>query len=372
MNPMFPTGYEQPAEHEGSDVAWISMSDLFALIATFAFGLAFALNISERELRHRVETFFAGVAKSGEDPLTIASRASEAEALKDKLEDALIKLAQAEALRADLERQVLLLVPPDAGETSSAQIRRLAEELTELNRKLAGARTAETAAKEEVRTLLEQNRLLAANIENLKKLMEQASTGQHEIRKELLGIDGSLDRVVFVIDRSDSMRFDIGGKKMAIDPAKWDKARQTMRLWLEGLPVKEAALVSFTYETGAFPADRRLLAMNPANRARLLSEFDALRPIGFSALDKGLEKAMEFGAAQPLDAIVLLSDGEADDFAKAIAVVASMKQNPRLARTRIHVIGVGDYFQRRPDGKKAAVDLLKEISGSTGGTFLAR
>src|SRR5437763_1873869 len=54
------------------------------------------------------------------------------------------------------------------------------------------------------------------------------------LRKELIGLKGNVHRVVFVVDRSGSMR--IKGRFASTD--RWAEARAVVRAWLEHLRIR--------------------------------------------------------------------------------------------------------------------------------------
>ncbi len=207
--------------------------------------------------------------------------------------------------------------------------------------------------------------------DEIKKLNDVVA-GAAGINKEILGIPGEMGNVVFVVDRSQSMK----------DGDRWEDARRTVTSWIKHLPVKKSALVLFDSDVKVVPAaldngrttefnTQELLELNEENRAQMSSELEAMSPQGATQTLKGLRRAMQF---KDLDAIILFTDGAPD----SSGVVADAS-DPREAiynlvdqwkkshpEGRVHTVGIGDYFNRRMG------EFLVKVAQHGDGTFIGR
>jgi len=182
------------------------------------------------------------------------------------------------------------------------------------------------------------------------------------VNQELVGVKGNLDSVVFVIDRSGSMNR--GGR--------WGATRSVIKAWLEHLPIKRAAIVTFNDVAAAFPRDQTFLDMTgplaQQSRAKLLAVFDDLSPQG----NTNTLAALQIAYAYPgVNAIFLFSDGEPDsgrnsfDRRMARQVHALCRRHGNTVP--VNTVGLGDYLGDRNLGW-----FLETIARETGGTFLGR
>ena len=192
------------------------------------------------------------------------------------------------------------------------------------------------------------------------------------IRQELLGIFGSLDTVVFVVDRSQSME----------RSGRWDDAVRTVSSWIEHLPIRRVAVVTFGSDVRTIPAsDQESAALNPESREVPLATpdhraaiLDALRstsPSGATRTYDGLRRAMDF---KDVDAMLVFTDGAPDS-----AESGSRAGDPRAQvlllvqhwvaqsqKRHVHVVGVGDYFSG------PMKDFLLGVAKAGNGTFIGR
>lgn len=382
-----------PGSHEHHEAAWISMTDLFLLVSILLLAAIghLAVQNGENAVRMRSLLLESSVARSDAEAARQELAAATAEL--GRLKEVLDKPGMAEALRKDLETanselarlrtewsgpevtEGLRRQPEAAGARidaltkDAAEAASLALELAKARDELAALRarvsSGEAAARdrEEARAAAAEAlaRLAAAEqrVEQCLAQRQQSIQAAEEIRltqgvvnQQLLGISGSLDRAVFVFDRSFSMNSD----------NRWEFTRQTMRIWLEMLPVREAAVVVFNDEVLQFPPGQKaLLPLTAANRERLASSLDGLVPTGRTDTAGALQKAYQY---EPIDAIILFTDGAPDDSERVTNVVSKMVA--RFPGTRIHVVGLGDYFNE-DFGR-----FLKNLASQTGGAFIGR
>jgi hypothetical protein len=187
--------------------------------------------------------------------------------------------------------------------------------------------------------------------------------------QDVLNLSGSLHRTVFVVDRSQSMSR--GGR--------WDEARETVRTYIEYLPVSHAALVVFGSDVRTIPSSlnhsrsqapnvEELPLVTKDYRDAMLRELNGLAPLGETRTKRALQRAMEF---KNVDTIFLFTDGTpdaADGGGDPRESVLRLVRDWKAAHpaARIHTIGIGDYFN------SSMRDFLLGIAKSTGGTFIGR
>lgn len=179
------------------------------------------------------------------------------------------------------------------------------------------------------------------------------------VRQELLGIQGSLKRLVFVLDKSGSMA---RGRK-------WDYTRGVVDTWLRYLEIEQCSLVVFDDNVTTFPSTGYLDLIGvygARNRDSLLARLMLVQPGGNTNTFAALRTAY---ALDPT-AIVLATDGFPDsgtnhfDDQMAERVAELLGQHGHSVP--IHVLALGNYFQPRL-GK-----FLWTIADTSGGTFIAR
>jgi len=184
---------------------------------------------------------------------------------------------------------------------------------------------------------------------------------ERRVRSELLGLRGSLDRAVFLVDRSGSMN----------EGGRWEDAIATIRTWLEHLPVQEAALITFSDRVDAFPANGQMLRMDDDGRRLLIERLSGTRPAGLTNTFDALEAAYRYA---PVDAFVLFTDGAPNPGgsagpgrgdARAVLELITQKRS-RHPELRIHTVGIGEYFNA------PMRDFLLGAASITDGTFIGR
>jgi hypothetical protein len=391
------------AHGDSEEIGWISTCDLLLLMLAvsmllmlvaaghFASARASAevgettiaeLEDEMRRLRNELGIWTVSAERSeaeltrARDELSAADLT--AQSFGSTIKDLTEKVKQAEKARDDAEE---LARRTDAGraeaERAAAEVKRAAAEAEErLTRAVSDLETAS-------RRTTELQTSLAKAEERAKKADDRAKGAEAQraaaagsidtdkrIRQELLGIPGSLGRVVFVVDRSQSMN----------EGGRWKDAKRTIAAWIEHLPVEYAALVVFDSgvavvpEMGASssspaPSPRLVLSTTDSRRA-MLDALDSMEPRGLTQTYKGLQAAMRFSE---LDAIVLFTDGApdppdsggtADPRAQVLQLVSDWKK--RNPKSRLHAVGIGDYF--RPVMR----DFLLGVAERGEGAFIGR
>lgn len=185
------------------------------------------------------------------------------------------------------------------------------------------------------------------------------------VRKELIGLKGSLRNVVIVFDRSGSMS----------EAGRWDHARNVVHTWLQNLAIHQCALILFSTSVDVFPKNGEFLDLNgpiaEENRALLLRELEQTQPGGRTDTLKALVRAYQYPG---VDTILLFTDGEPNltnsrsfDRSMATAIYDFCEaEKTRGREVTVNTIGLGDYF------RSELGDFLMNISQITGGTFLGR
>ena len=209
---------------------------------------------------------------------------------------------------------------------------------------------------------LNKNKDLFARIEKLernnKELRDaQGSNTEGAVRAELLGLKPPLNRVVFVVDRSSSMN------KTKEAATRWGDCIQTIKTWINSLPVKNAALVVFGDDIKVYPPDEKSMLKLPEGAMELTDALENLQPKGGTKTQDALWKA--FSSYDEIDAIILFTDGAPDEGIDSVLTFVDemARQKPK---TRIYTVGIGDYL----DGQMGR--FLREVSKRTGGTFIGR
>ena len=208
---------------------------------------------------------------------------------------------------------------------------------------------------------LNKNKDLFARIEKLERINKelrdaQGSNTEGAVRAELLGLKPPLNKVVFVVDRSSSMNEKEGVKK-------WEDCIQTIKTWINSLPVQNAALIVFDDDIKVFPSDGKPMFKLPEDSIKLTNELDNLQPKGGTKTQAALWKA--YSSYGDIDAIILFTDGAPEEGIDSVLTFVDemARQKPN---TRIYTVGIGDYL----NGQMGR--FLREASKRTGGTFIGR
>jgi len=209
---------------------------------------------------------------------------------------------------------------------------------------------------------LNKNKDLLARVEKLERINKelrdaQGSNKEGAVRAELLGLKPPLNKVVFVVDRSSSMN----EAKEAVK--RWEDCIQTIKTWINSLPVQKAALIVFGDDIKVYPPDEKSMLKLPEGAKELTNALDNLKPKGGTKTQAALWKA--YSSYDNIDAIILFTDGAPDEGIDSVLTFVDemARQKPN---TRIYTVGIGDYF----NGQMGR--FLREVSKRTGGTFIGR
>ena len=209
---------------------------------------------------------------------------------------------------------------------------------------------------------LNKSKDLLARVEMLERINKelrdaQGSNTEGAVRAELLGLKPPLNKVVFVVDRSSSMN----EAKEAVK--RWEDCIQTIKTWINSLPVQKAALIVFGDDIKVYPQDEKSMLRLPERAIELTNALDNLQPKGGTKTQAALWKA--YSSYDNIDAIILFTDGAPDEGIDSVLTFVDemARQKPN---TRIYTVGIGDYF----NGQMGR--FLREVSKRTGGTFIGR
>jgi Mg-chelatase subunit ChlD len=298
-------------DSEYAEAPWISMTDLFILVAVLLLGAGTVMQRQAREANRASESLLRQIKTHSEEH-------GHATELQRAVAGGNNWLELSETNSAEELASVL------------ASVARLEETVA--------ARTAELASH-------------AAELARASSDFERYKASQGDVRKEILGIDGSLDRVVFVVDRSLSMN----------DENRWNLIRETAIKWLTLLPVKQVGVVIFSDDAKSLLGSAKLVDADDTTRATIAGALSELTPSGLTNTAAAIRMASTFG---PVDAVILLTDGQPDDPAAALQAIDDFKS--RLPDARLHIVGLGDYFLHDYG------QFIRAAVAKTGGAFVGR
>lgn len=206
---------------------------------------------------------------------------------------------------------------------------------------------------------------------------------------EFYGVETRSDRIVFVLDRSYSMRHPVprsgpvsGAKRdeAAVGGTKLDVAKNHLERTIRKLaPDVHFGVVFFGSNVKAWQPPPGLLPATPEGKRKATEWFMALEPEGSTDIFAALAEALRYakigggkGATDPAgaDTIFLLSDGAptrpgTDDLLLGRDLDAAVKEfleANRGFRCVVHTIGVGPEHSR---------ELMMRLARETGGTYRA-
>ena len=410
------------ANGESDESAWISMADLLVvlccvggLLAIVALGRAGRAAADQSKARVEIQDLATRMAELDREAGDLRVQVDLARARNRQFEDAIRKstgdlTVDPETLVEHLDRyrqlrdrqddlkglrrdlQVAEERARDAAESAERALRdvenyrdrveKLGEEIKDATSRLAAAEAETKRQRDSAESLKAKAATADAKAATLEEAVTSAQTRTEaltrelrlsgEIRRELLGIPGSVANVVFVVDRSSSMA----------RSGRWEDARTTIASWIEHLPVAKAAMIVFGSDVRVIPssldstANRlpgsvELPELTDSTRRALIDELGSLAPDGQTRTARAIRRAMEF---RDLDCVILFTDGAPDASEEGPSV-----GDPRLAvlelvkrwrqsspGVRMHVVGIGDYFNA------PMRDFLLGVAREGNGAFIGR
>jgi len=195
------------------------------------------------------------------------------------------------------------------------------------------------------------------------------------------GLDVRSDKIVFVIDISDSMResststfvpADGTPERSNVGRSKMDVAKNETKLAIKTMGPKEKFDI-IVYNHNVTKWMDKMVFADEANKAAALDFIDKLQPSGGTNIFDSLEAAIHlggFGATDrfyksEVDAIILLSDGapSAGRIQKLDEIRAEVRRLNDLQKIKIHAVALG---------KLADVPFLRSLAMENGGKFSQR
>jgi len=378
-------GINQP---DASAVGWISLSDTWLLTTVLGFCIAVCFSAGANKAEKRTLDVEMEKEKAGKEiaelkEAIVAAVAAQEDAAKAKAKtDAERELGKSEKAKrkrallaqwkAEAKRKSALLAhwKAEAKEAKRMAAQRESALAAQHESALAAQRESALAAQRESAlaaqresALLAQRKATAKDLRDterevarLEGELDLRRSGQGKVRQDLMGLRGSLDRVVFVFDRSGSMKKD----------GRWETVKATAKVWLDYLPVKEGALVVFSDDVISYPVDNHLVNMqDPTTRKKMGEWMDDLEPEGKTRTLHALEKAYRYPG---IDAIVLFTDGAPTKSYGSRNEIHKFVENEATAgrKPRIHTVGLSDYFD------KNLGRFLRRLAKETDGTFIGR
>lgn len=117
------------------------------------------------------------------------------------------------------------------------------------------------------------------------KITESKKENREQVvRKELLGLEGELEYVGILLDRSSSMK----------KGNRWEDSIQIVKTWLQHLPIENCFLITYNHEFNTFPANLYLPVSGPnreRNRKQLIQHIQDVQPDGGTHTIEALAKA---------------------------------------------------------------------------------
>jgi Mg-chelatase subunit ChlD len=366
---------------ESEEIGWISMVDLLVVIACIGLfvvasviGVANSNRTAAQSAEAKVKTLEdenGRLVKQIGDWTVAATEAerkyrelvgvvskdgSDAATLGEKLAGALSALKAAEAKAAAAQADAKSSQDEMAGMKSGRE---------EMNAKLDRAKSDLEEAKRALASATSENR----RINDVMTSQDSVTKKEGEVKKDLLGINGGIGNVVFVVDRSESMRK--GGR--------WDDAKRTIQNWVTHLPVNRAALVLFGSNIEFIPPvpesdgplrpdTREIPVVDDSLRTLMRQELEGIKPAGSTPTYAALRRSMDF---KDIDAIILFTDGNPDPTSSGGDPRAEVEQlvidwRQMHPNAHVHVVGIGDYFN------ESMRQFLLGVAKAGDGAFIGR
>ncbi len=320
-----------------SEVGWISTTDIFV------FGTCFLLLISVAAIKNR------DVVKQ-----ELLTRSTELDQTRTKLKETGANLELATEQIADIKNQ-LLLKQQESEDTKrqlvleSSSVKPLQEDLRQ--------------AKLEIES---SKRQLAEIVETERKKLEELTKNQRQLNNELVGLGGRLEKVVIMVDVSQSMN----------EKNNWEPALEIIERWILNLDVGSAAFVLF-----GDTANLEIPMQTLDDRSRL-QIVASVRNVVPSATSTNFHDAfrMAYGI-DGVDTIIAFSDGlpsvgvngkpitsdDEDNLERVLEVHSEiLKMAENHPNVTVNAIGLGNRVYTKETG-----NLLNELALKTGGIFLA-
>ena len=329
------------------------------------------------ELIRKIGTLEKQLKETKQEFIDAKSKNTELPAKIDALEKQLKSMEQERDLALAEERKLRNQLKEAEQELAQAQ-----NQLEETKQKLEDKNVDATFRHAE---LIRKIGTLEKQLKETKQELEVAESKKENreqvVRKELLGLEGELEYVGILLDRSSSMK----------KGNRWEDSIQIVKTWLQHLPIENCFLITYNHEFNTFPANLYLPVSGPnreRNRKQLIQHIQDVQPDGGTHTIEALAKAYK---DPKLQTIILFTDGEpklwdenlqglrpqnkADKsiYQTGRSVSRNMKEILQLCRNKkqsrrvtVNVVAIGDYFEEKFG------EFLRNVAKETGGAFIGR
>lgn len=218
--------------------------------------------------------------------------------------------------------------------------------------------------------------------------LQRTSASEKSVRQELLGLKGSMDKTVFVIDISASManEFSSDFTRANWQPGEnaWNNVQRKIHDYLEMLPVGQFRIVCFNHQLQEFPGNSTWSADRKAAREFLTS----MNPEGYTNTEQALQKAATyrpssiilFTDGQPTKVTTTKSSSGTDEQTTVFDVEQQLRilamPGSKIINCPVNVIALNDYATSLALSKdtspsaRTLLAFLQELAGRSGGAFL--
>ncbi len=393
---------------ESDSTGWISITDTYLLFIALLLTLAMAIATTNRQQQIDKTAAITELADANTTVARLTSRTrvlqEEIENLKEAKRKAELARMRAESTIASLDgrsgTQLLTKINEQAAKIedleaslaySELRIEEQHDELTETRHQLTDIRSKFEALNRKYQALSQASRDAEAMADELLDLKEErdelqaqvamitdqiaaleltASRNAEEqdrrteeqgrIRSQLLGLEGSLGKVVFLLDRSQTMG----------QSGRWDEAVNTISKWIEHLPIGQAAVIMFSGNTLETVPSRGYADRRAGGLDAMVTQLEDVKTGGSTNTYQAIEAAFRY---DDLNTIILFTDGRPDGSRHGTSDVLELVVRERQRRLdahgldiKLHVVGVGDYFDQKTK------DFLLELRNRGGGKFIGQ
>ncbi len=191
---------------------------------------------------------------------------------------------------------------------------------------------------------------IIGNLEQENKVQEYLDE-ELMLRRKLIGLQGNLKNVVFVFDKSDSIR----------SSGRWDLANSLLRKWTETLQMEKCGIIVFGDTVDIFNNGNLydITSSKGEEAYKKISKWlDNQLPENGTNLQLAIEAVYTY---EGLDSVILFTDGRVGNTQRR-HIFETIENNDKSKTIPINVIGIGNYFAKVPS--KLLMELAKRTNGS--------
>jgi len=307
--------------HQDSAIGWISFSD--TLFFGFGLVLVLGMNISAK-------------LKQRDADLESLTAVVESSQLGESQNGSSVSVAkQLATVQSQLEEK-------------QEELKRLAEEAAQA-----------IATREQLDVLESELKVVRQKLKASEDLATNTEKNEKSVRRELLGLQGKMQRVAIVVDGSESMK----------QGNRWKKARDTVLQWIECLDMQSCVVILFHSYVYRSPKQGVLDFEDSRQESieQIRRQLGVVEPQGRTDTLAALEEAYR---VPDVDTIILFTDGSPNIDDKPGTDRDLVERIYKLCRSKpgipINAIGIGNYFA------KDLSTFLLTIAEITKGTFIGR